>query len=177
VATRLALSGTVWGNTHFKAASAYSLPSREYSIARGASEHIAQGGNVLCPEEIQLVLGLLRPDLTFEVEERYRTIHTYRNVDREEDALLRVRAGDAVTRGPQRLGVHILYEQDMIQAFDSALDHGIDHIIVYAVARDWIQGRLNARGISWGEVWRERQVGVSVLHLVRPAAADAGQLQ
>jgi len=175
LAGRVAVTLSVWDRMQFKSATAYSLPVREASMVQEMSPYIDKGANVLAPIDIQLVLGLLRPDVQFEAEEGLRTIHVYRNVEpRDEDhdptaeGIARTVAVAAVTQQVDGLGGltgRILLDQSMNQAFAAALGHGVNVVIVNARRQRWVEKRLAAHRVQWEAVWKGQ--GVAVLMLER----------
>ncbi len=138
--------------TGFKRISQYSLPAAERDLCLYLAESIRPSAYVLSPYEIQAVLVLLRPDLRFETEGWAKTIHSFRNNHREEEAKLRARALMLVEPPQERtLGITFRRKSPVV---DSVLQHGVEYVILDKSRLDRWTWEFDERGIKYDELGR-----------------------
>lgn len=123
LATINAYQFSVFSQLRFKAPWDYKFFPQEFAFTRSISERV-QGRNLLGPESVVVVLGLINPSVKFEATRPVSTLHTFYNVNQPKEGSRRLAAQELITtckRSPENeaallqsleLGVNAIVMQD-----------------------------------------------------------------
>ena len=153
-------NGSVFDRALFKKPSAYKLPPNELEFCRSVGGYIARGACVLAPTDLAWVLGLIRPDVTFETCRAIETEHAFRCAGKPLEGKLRVTAQKVLTDGPRS-------SKDEY-AFLRCLEHNINYIVVRDRCLDAVLELLKVKGVTPSVL--AGAVGYTLLAIPAPGA-------